>query len=330
MSTLPFDPSCPLGGSWYVCGSGSKSKFVGCCGSDPCSPTSNGCTAGNLYPASFNASAYGTFADQECSAGLFYTCSATHPPFLGCCKSNPCAQGSCPQTDLASSFLSSDPGKAADFLPKASAIASSTSSTSSATGTSMPLTETHADRSLSTGAIVGIAIGAVLLIGGLTGALMYMFGRRRRDRRDAERVSRLASKQDFDSTSTTPQMAMAPYPRDGVAKQYSPYTGSLAHEPFLGSAHAHLKPDTFAGSPPSSLQGYYGAPSPPPPFAAHYKYSNSIPNNSRYPPVQSEPAELSAYSQTPAELSAAPDVNSPLMDDASKYNHQRRGSGFSF
>ncbi|OCK92398.1 uncharacterized protein K441DRAFT_570129, partial [Cenococcum geophilum 1.58] len=71
-----FRPSCPSGGNWYSCGYGSR--FVGCCKSQPCV---NNCPAGNLEPASFDPSYYGKFPDQECSAGSWYTCTGTTPPF---------------------------------------------------------------------------------------------------------------------------------------------------------------------------------------------------------------------------------------------------------
>lgn len=118
-----FQPSCPRGGTFYACQGGTN--FVGCCTSEACS---DGCSAGNLKPASFEPKHQGKFADQECPRGSqWYTCAATSPPFMGCCKSDPCKSNGCPVSDLSAGFLSSNPAVAADFLP-ADSKASSTQS----------------------------------------------------------------------------------------------------------------------------------------------------------------------------------------------------------
>jgi len=246
MSNLPFGPYCPSGGTFYVCsGPSAKSKFVGCCAANPCGTTA-GCSAGNLQPASFNSSAYGTFADQECSAGLFYTCTGTSPPFLGCCKSNPCAQKSCPQTDLAGMFLSNDPLKAGDFLPAsakssaassaATSLASKTASSSSdakttgtSTGTSAPqitIETKHDDHHLSTGALVGIAVAAVAVILALTGALFFVCGKRAKEKKLARKATfELLAQQD---QGLSPPMDNTGF-RNSVQKAgFSPYTGAYA------------------------------------------------------------------------------------------------------
>ncbi|KAF2101712.1 hypothetical protein NA57DRAFT_73149 [Rhizodiscina lignyota] len=138
-SNLFFQPSCPSGGQWYVCDS-DTSKFVGCCATDPCH-SKNGCPAGNLKPASFDAQYEGQFHDQQCSAGRFWTCATTDPPFLGCCESNPCQPDNCPSGNLTAAFLSNDPDAAADFL--------GSTAQSSRSG-------------LSPGAIAGIAVGGLV------------------------------------------------------------------------------------------------------------------------------------------------------------------------
>jgi hypothetical protein len=200
MSSLPFSPSCPLGGQWYVCGSPtSVSKFVGCCTSDPCLETAFGCTAGALRPASFNASAYGTFADQECSAGLFYTCADTEPPFLGCCKSNPCQQGGCPREDLAGAFLSGDPGKAGDYLGTASGNSSGNNSTGSETAAAnlkgQATQQTTANHEIPTSEIIGLAVGIFLVLLLLVAASFYVRGRRSQHKREPHRQKTLDSLQ---------------------------------------------------------------------------------------------------------------------------------------
>jgi hypothetical protein len=127
-----FSPSCPSGGTWYACTSGSS--FVGCCNTDPCQL---GCSDGSLQPASFDPAFYGQFPDEQCSTGSrWYTCAKTSPPFLGCCKSNACKAGACPVGDLTAAFLSSNAALAAPFLngstsSTSAAVPSSSSSTSS-------------------------------------------------------------------------------------------------------------------------------------------------------------------------------------------------------
>ncbi|MCJ1401098.1 hypothetical protein MMC11_004310 [Xylographa trunciseda] len=129
-----FGPSCPSGGSWYACNSGTL--FVGCCVAvnDPCQL---GCPDGGLEPASFDPTYYGEFPDQECPIGSeWYTCAYTSPPFMGCCKTGPCKAG-CPTGDLTAGFLSSNPAIAAAFEN-----VNGTSSASTSTSSSLPTTST--------------------------------------------------------------------------------------------------------------------------------------------------------------------------------------------
>ncbi|MCJ1419886.1 hypothetical protein MMC32_006242 [Xylographa parallela] len=126
-----FDPSCPTGGSFFACDYGSM--FVGCCtGDNPCGDA--GCSAGDLQPASFVASAYGTFADQLCNAGSqWYTCAGANPSFMGCCQSDACSNNGCPAQDLTPGILQSVPALNSAYDPisnpgaTSSAVASSTS-----------------------------------------------------------------------------------------------------------------------------------------------------------------------------------------------------------
>jgi hypothetical protein len=94
-----FAPSCPSGGQYYACETGTK--FVGCCegSADPCKVM---CPAGNLRTTSFDINYYGTFPDLSCESNSDpYSCTGTKPAFLGCCKSNPCATtDGCPASDL--------------------------------------------------------------------------------------------------------------------------------------------------------------------------------------------------------------------------------------
>lgn len=165
-STLFFQPSCPSGGSFYVCNT-LKSSFVGCCATDvdPCT-SPNGCSKGNLRSTSFDKTYFGQFHDQSCNDGSFYTCTGTKPgPFMGCCKSNPCANGGCAAVDLEAMRLSSDPKAAADFLGTSVSTSSSSSTTATGTSTSTALpAEVPHQTGLPIAAIVGIVIGALLLV----------------------------------------------------------------------------------------------------------------------------------------------------------------------
>ena len=161
-----FEVSCLTGGSYYACGS--SSGFVGCCVADPCT---NGCGAGSLKPMSFDKNLYGEiFPDQECSSGsLWYTCAATDPPFMGCCKSNPCVQGHCPVNDLTAGFLSGNDKLAAPYLgTSSSSISTAAATSSSPTATSKPSASSEAAKvsseKIHPGAIAGGVIGAAILV----------------------------------------------------------------------------------------------------------------------------------------------------------------------
>ncbi|KAI9705267.1 MAG: hypothetical protein M1820_005265 [Bogoriella megaspora] len=183
-----FGLSCPSGGSWYSCGSGSH--FVGCCLSEACA---NGCPAGNLKPASFDPAYYGDFPDQECSAGDWYTCNKTQPPFLGCCKIKACDQNTCPDEDLAAGFLSNNPALAASFSPTggttstSTATSASSSDSTSATvasiSTNTPTSSSKPSHHTPIGAIVGGAVGGFLVLVLAAGLLIYlrMYSSRSRD-----------------------------------------------------------------------------------------------------------------------------------------------------
>lgn len=208
-STLFFQPSCPSGGSFYVCNT-PRSSFVGCCatGVDPCT-SSNGCPKGNLLSTSFNKTYYGQFHDQSCNDGSFYTCTGTKPgPFLGCCKRNPCANGGCAAVDLEAMRLSSDPNAAADFLGSSSSSTSSSTATrtptSGSTSTALPA-KIPRQTGLPVAAIGGIAIGVVLLLA--FAIVMFFLWRRTVKLRRA--VESTQSPPGFDGMSGTTYPAMA-------------------------------------------------------------------------------------------------------------------------
>lgn len=152
-----FSPSCPSGGKFYACGSGSL--FVGCCRGDPCEI---GCATGNLEPASFDPAFYHKFPDEECSSGSsWYTCSKIDPPFMGCCKlSYDCSPGGCPAGDLTAGFLSSNPKLAAPFLSAVGSSLSlppSSSSTATKSTSAMPADQSSASPTFTQSTTVTIA-----------------------------------------------------------------------------------------------------------------------------------------------------------------------------
>ncbi|KAI0156714.1 hypothetical protein GGR52DRAFT_566037 [Hypoxylon sp. FL1284] len=129
-----FGLYCPAGGDFYIC-QDSRQRFIGCCDDDPCADGSGSCPPSSLHQAGFDASRYSEILSQDCEAPQnstdWFTC--VEGPFMGCCKSNPCAgDGSCPDDDLVAARLSDDPDDARIFLIS-SASSTSPNPTSSAT-----------------------------------------------------------------------------------------------------------------------------------------------------------------------------------------------------
>ncbi|TLD31628.1 hypothetical protein PspLS_02229 [Pyricularia sp. CBS 133598] len=184
--TTPFEAfglSCNAGGDLYICENGSE--FIGCCDSNPCNV--GGCPQSNLRPFTFSSNAYSKIPTQECanSDSLWYTCAYTDPPFIGCCKTNPCAdpKTSCPTSSLRAAKLSSidslrerflHPSPGSSAKPTSTSGASSTTSPSPSTGaasntqstTPSPQAVPSSDNNsgLSTGTIAGIAVGVSSLV----------------------------------------------------------------------------------------------------------------------------------------------------------------------
>lgn len=161
--------SCPTQGSgqFYVC-QGNTTQFVGCCTIDPCADGSGNCPSDNLGYTSFDADSYDDILPQTCvSTGLWYTCKFTPIAFMGCCLTNPCASDGCSGSNITAAMLSTNTTNAAPFM---------TSTTNSSSSTS----DGENDPSVSTGGIVGIAIGSAVgaLILGII--LFTLYNRRRR------------------------------------------------------------------------------------------------------------------------------------------------------
>ncbi|KAK3395325.1 hypothetical protein B0T20DRAFT_31578 [Sordaria brevicollis] len=194
-----FGFSCPAGGSYYMCVD-SKVEFIGCCTVNPCTEERGGvCPDERLRVATFSSAKYEEIPAQMCAVvtteALWYTCNGTTPPFLGCCVTNPCRNGNCPTDDLRPAILNnnaSDPWPRTQLLnPKGSGVSyggsktdPSSSSSSSASeptssSTNQPANDTNTSESsggLSTGAIAGIAVGAVLAILLIVAGLVWKCG----------------------------------------------------------------------------------------------------------------------------------------------------------
>lgn len=210
---MSLEFSCPEGGDFYVCAEGGQ--FVGCCTADPCGTT--GCSAGNLRPAHFPAEQYGTFPDQSCDDGRFYTCGSG---FMGCCRSSAVCPNDCSFSDLANIHLSSNEAFAEPFLSLNSTwLAAQTMTSESQTTLATIITTTAGsqatkattttetdlsptsptpgesttataiaptrDARLNIGAIVGGAVGGLIVLALLVVAVLWLRQHRCRDKFDA-------------------------------------------------------------------------------------------------------------------------------------------------
>lgn len=252
MTSQPkFNPTCPTGSKWYACGTGSK--FVGCCATNPCSSDA-GCSAGNLRAASFDVAYYGTEAmpDQQCAnAGVrWYSCTLTHPPFLGCCSVDPCANiTGCPQQNLVQGLLSSSVATAEHMDPQP------------------PLqTSTGPGNPVSTGAVVGVAVGGgVVLI--IAIACLWFMLRRRRDKRRAQNMAALTKD------------PARPYDRNSYLDTPSPPT---AYSPSPGYGFQQHQPAYEPDSTQLGHKGYWPVPSASPP-PTHHRFSSTVSSLSTSP-----------------------------------------------
>ncbi|KAL4897512.1 hypothetical protein BDV59DRAFT_197804 [Aspergillus ambiguus] len=143
----------------------------------------------DLYPASFNESVYDSIRPNNCintTSANWYSCAKTNPPFLGCCKSNPCAQtAGCPTSDLVpAAWSKSSIDQLSLFLDGAP---------SSTTGPSEPTASpSDSDSALSAGAIAGIVIGATAAVIFAVVMIFLLRQRRRRSREDGGREPQCA------------------------------------------------------------------------------------------------------------------------------------------
>lgn len=165
--------SCPKQGSgqYYVC-QGNTTEFVGCCTIDPCADGSGNCPSNDLGYTSFNADSYDDILPQTCvSTGLWYTCKYTPTAFMGCCLTNPCAADGCFGNNITAAMLSTNTTDAAPFM---------------ASSNSAPASDND-DPSVSTGGIVGIAIGSA--VGALIlGIILFTVYKRLRNKKEESQV----------------------------------------------------------------------------------------------------------------------------------------------
>ncbi|KAK3321907.1 hypothetical protein B0H66DRAFT_183068 [Apodospora peruviana] len=210
--------TCPSGGAFYIC-QDTKVEFIGCCTTNPCGDGSGNCPTERLRPASFSSVQYSKIPLEDCDdsepgAGtpLWYTCSATKPPFMGCCRSNPCAHGSCPDGNLTAAKLNADPTLRQQFIDNAGV-------------------STSKNNKLGGGAIAGIVIGVIAGIAIILGALWFL--RRRANQKRAAEAHKPSSadgmhSQDYKAGSPNPNYSPHPAhmsPHSGYGFNGSPQTG---------------------------------------------------------------------------------------------------------
>lgn len=176
--------SCPYGGTFFVC-EHNTTEFIGCCTSDPCHDGRGTCSNENLRNSSFSHDSFAAIMPQDCSdsSASWYTCNFTSPPFLGCCKTDPCA-APCVSADLTPAKLSSDVAARSAFLTEPLSTSSQTSGALSTAPAATNATEPqqappspeHFD-GLSAPTIAGYSIAAAALVV-LVAVCMYVWGRR--------------------------------------------------------------------------------------------------------------------------------------------------------
>ncbi|KAI1502871.1 hypothetical protein F5X99DRAFT_377831 [Biscogniauxia marginata] len=231
--------SCPVNGDVQIC-EDTDYRFIGCCVSGACSRALDGnCSGDALFPASFSASKYSGFLPQSCIEPYdernWYTCMDATPPFIGCCKNNPC-NGGCLEGNLIPARLSDIEENAAQFLSPSAAESSSTTPNPAATQTvtsSPSPTETEAGTSSpthSTGLIVGLSMAGVVILLAVLGIYLW------RRRREETRKKRECPDSDGGGADDQPGMATTP----GLVKE------TLSNTPATINSSPHANQGIFA------------------------------------------------------------------------------------
>lgn len=337
--------ACPSGGDFYVC-EAHKSRFVGCCESDPCKTDDGLCPDKDLGAMTFDTDAYNKIAAQDCTPQtsekpLWYVCTGSSPPFMGCCTENPCGGDGCPAKSLRGARLSDDGKKAASFTAKdekddkddkstsskTSSVAS-TSTSPSATGgapSSTSAIASSSDGGLSSGATIGIAVGASMAGIIILAAVGFFFWRRYKKSRSSQadgahapfmgshspdNFSAMKHQSGYSSTTTgyhngfgSPQMSQ--YTQPNSPAPYSDWQGNTS--PHQGGMSVSPPPQGWNGSPqPGYHQGLAMAVSPP--TDAHHFQQQQQPHQGAF--VAELPGSLSQQSSDPSELPANPNTMS--------------------
>ncbi|KAI6087242.1 hypothetical protein F4821DRAFT_259201 [Hypoxylon rubiginosum] len=221
-----FGLSCPAGGDFHIC-QDSRERFIGCCDVDPCADGSGNCPSRSLHAAGFDTTKYNEILVQSCESpsANWFTC--IDGPFMGCCKSNPCAnEGTCRAGDLVAGMLSNDARNANIFITSSaspsSTRSSSTSPTSSAIATSTPVDQEDTSNT-PVAKIVGGTVGGVA---GLILILCFIILYMRRRTADA-REKHAADAREKQSASATNDQTTASSP------PWSPYKDSYAGSPSI-------------------------------------------------------------------------------------------------
>ncbi|KAH8878542.1 hypothetical protein GQ53DRAFT_756633, partial [Thozetella sp. PMI_491] len=294
--------TCPQGGNFYVC-TGNKTEFIGCCKSNPCADGSGTCPTADLTAASFDESRYANIPAQDCQdargASVWFTCKFNDPPFLGCCASDPCQAGKCAQDNLIAAKLSSNPTNRLVFDPSATSTPSAGSDTSG--------------HRLSTGAIVGIAVGGAVLVIAIVALIMYRCGWLARNRREDNAHMDQLQPTGYAPVTTDPYRASYQTTLASGTIVPSSYHGSPALEEYERFKHhsGQFSPDSAAfGRPFSSIgsqwhgedtpRGYY-TPNLMSPDPAMTAFPSEIDGREHRPPV----SELAA-DHLPAQLDSNP------------------------
>ncbi|KXJ88865.1 hypothetical protein Micbo1qcDRAFT_177897 [Microdochium bolleyi] len=305
--------NCPEGGTFYIC-ENSTTRFLGCCGIDPCTDGMGVCPPSKLFTSSFDAARYYSILPQKCASypdkAEWYTCAfkgTTYSPFMGCCKTNPCENHGCARSMLVAAELSGNAYNADLFLTggDSSAVASSsTTSTAHSTSVSTPTSVPSAtsmlsprpsasssvpltgstgnatkDNGLSAGAIIGIAVGcasvALLLL-----LLAVMCWRRPRKAKDSRSNIPHAGMPSSGVDAAVAELSKETSTRSPSQLDPSPMVPYIPYSPYRDSLASH---PTMVN--PSSYQAYHRssfAPSPPtstspgPPAALHHGHVRSF------------------------------------------------------
>lgn len=256
-----FGIRCVGNAAFYA--SKNESAFLGCCTIDPGTTDDGLCPDDKLRPATFDPAAYSKIMAQECMGNddtiMWYTCTSTSPPFLGCCSENPCAKGSCSPSALRAAKLSSNKMNASLFLggalpAKPSAKPSTTTITttmktsvqaSAATSaTSATLTPSVSATAASGGSghqrihpatVAGIVIGTVAAIMAVAVTIFWWMRRRCEHTKEnafkVRSVSKITSDAPFTADSTLSRLYSAYYPHpshSSTVSGYHPRPGSIS------------------------------------------------------------------------------------------------------